>query len=784
MTGVRTTCPYCGVGCGIVARADEAAGPRSFAIAGDPEHPSSFGRLGSKGAALGETLGLDGRLLHPIVDGRRTGWDQALDAVARGFARAIAEHGPDAVAFYVSGQLLTEDYYVANKLMKGFIGSANIDTNSRLCMASAVAGHKRAFGADVVPVAYDDIEAADLFVIVGSNTAWCHPVLFQRIRETKARRPDARVVVVDPRRTATADIADLLLQIRPGTDAVLFNGLLSHASGEAALDRAHLDAHVEGADAAVRAARATAPSIHAVARACGVPEADVAELYRAFSRTERVLTLFSQGVNQSSSGTDKVNAIINAHLATGKIGKRGAGPFSLTGQPNAMGGREVGALATQLAAHMDFTPENVARLARFWGTTNVARRPGLAAVELFDAMHRGRIKAVWIIATNPVVSMPDAGRVAEALERCELVVVSDCMRGTDTAALADVLLPASGWGEKSGTVTSSERRLSRQRAFAPAAGESRPDWWIVAEAARRMGFGDAFAYRSPAEIFREHARLSAYENAGTRAFDIGALAALDDAEYDALEPVAWPCPAGGRGLTDGARPFADGRFFTPSGKARLVPVLPRPPRHAPSAAAPFALNTGRVRDHWHTMTRTGLSARLSGHHAEPFVQVHPIDAEHRGLASGDLAEVVNERGRMIARVVVTADVRLSDAKAGRYRAARFDGTRLEACVYVAPAPLPIDREVIVDLVGVAHVDAAARSRVLAAQPAGRSKARGGLVCACFSIGYDVLADAIRTQSLTTAAEVGRVLGAGTRCGSCIPELNALLGAAGRPATAS
>src|SRR5690606_11460817 len=489
------------------------------------------------------TIGPDDRLLHPEIRGVRASWHAALEHVARGFAAAVEAHGPDSVAFYVSGQLLTEDYYVANKLMKGFIGSANIDTNSRLCMASAVAGYRRAFGADIVPNEYADLEKADLIVIVGSNTAWRHPVLYQRIAAAKASKPGLRVIVVDPRRTATCDAADLHLAIRPGTDVTLFNGLLNHLRRDDALDYEFLDAHTEGFGAAMRVARETAPSIPAVADACGVAEQDVAELYRAFVRSSRTITLFSQGVNQSSSGTDKVNAIVNVHLATGRIGKPGAGPFSLTGQPNAMGGREVGGLANQLAAHMDFSPDGVERLRRFWGSSRVATRPGLKAVELFDAVERGKIKALWIMSTNPAVSMPDADRVRRALRRCELLVVSDCVRRSDTIDHADVLLPAATWGEKCGTVTNSERRISRQRAFLPLPGEAMPDWWIVTQVARRMGFGDAFRYESPADVFREHARLSAFENGGTRAFDIGALAEVTDDEYDALAPTQWPLPA-------------------------------------------------------------------------------------------------------------------------------------------------------------------------------------------------------------------------------------------------
>ena len=682
MSAVRTTCPYCGVGCGLRV---ERGVDSQLAIRGDPEHPANLGRMCSKGAALGETLDLEGRLLHPEISGRRVSFDAALSTVAAGFARTIAQHGPDSVAFYVSGQLLTEDYYVANKLMKGFIGSANIDTNSRLCMASAVAGYKRAFGADTVPNDYTDLEQAELVVLVGSNLAWCHPVLFQRLTAAKAANPQLRVVLIDPRRTQTAELADVFLQVRPGTDVQLFNGLLNYLRREDALDMEYLDAHTEGFGAALRCARDTAGSIPNVAAACGLPEDDVLEFYRSFARTSRTVTAFSQGVNQSTSGTDKVNAIVNVHLATGRIGKPGMGPFSLTGQPNAMGGREVGGLANQLAAHMDFAPGNVARVARFWGAPRTAMQAGLKAVDLFDAVERGTVKAIWIMSTNPVVSMPDADRVRRALHGCELVVVSDCVRDTDTTRCAHVLLPAAAWGEKSGTVTNSERRISRQRAFLPLPGEAQPDWWIVAQVARRMGFGAAFAYETPAAIFREHARLSAFENDGTRDFDIGAVASLTDAEYDALEPFQWPRPAG---VAKPVRLFADGRFYTPSRKAQLVATPPRAPAHQPSNDYPLVLNTGRVRDQWHTMTRTGKAPRLSGHHAEPFVQLHPLDAARFGLTFGDLAEVSTAAGSIVVRLEITDSVSPGHAFVPMHWGSTFaNNARVGALI--APAVDPI-----------------------------------------------------------------------------------------------
>ena len=655
---VRTTCPYCGVGCGVVARPDGFGGAQ---VQGDPEHPANFGRLCSKGSALGETLSLEGRLLHPMLrDGQeqlvRGSWDAALDAVAQGFTDTIERHGPDSVAFYVSGQLLTEDYYVANKLMKGFIGSANIDTNSRLCMASSVAGHRRAFGSDTVPGCYEDLDEADLLVLVGSNAAWCHPVLYQRMAKNKRER-GARIVVIDPRATPTADEADLLIQIAPGMDSVLFCGLFAYLADRGVLDRAFLRDHTSGYAEALARARHIAPDIDAVAERCEVARETIESFFAWFAETERAVTLYSQGVNQSAQGTDKVNAIINCHLATGRIGKAGMGPFSLTGQPNAMGGREVGGLANQLAAHMDFDASSTDRVRRFWSAPAVAGKPGLKAVDLFEAVAQGRIKALWIMATNPVVSLPRADAVASALRQLDLFVVSDVAANTDTiSAGAHVLLPAAGWGEKDGTVTNSERRISRQRAFLPPAGEARPDWWIVAEVAKRMGFADAFSYASAADIFREHVALSGFENGGARDFDASGLATLSDEDYDHLAPVQWPVgpmsSSGGR-----KRLFASGGFFTSDRRARFVAVAAPKLAAAPDRLLPLLLNTGRVRDHWHTMTRTGKSPRLGAHVDEPCLSIHPADAEAFGVVDGGFGRISTLHGSAVLRVAATPSQR-------------------------------------------------------------------------------------------------------------------------------
>ncbi|WIV50590.1 molybdopterin-dependent oxidoreductase [Marivivens sp. LCG002] len=638
LSPIRSTCAYCGVGCGIVATR-QADG--SLAISGDKTHPANFGRLCSKGSALGDTVGNERRLLHPMINGKKAEWDDALALVAAKFKATIKEHGADSVAFYVSGQLLTEDYYVANKLMKGFIGSANIDTNSRLCMASTVAGHKRAFGTDTVPGVYADIEHADLVVLVGSNLAWCHPVLYQRLAAAKAGRPSMKVINIDPRRTATSDLADLHLSLRIGTDVALFNHLLAQIEARGAIDPRTFE-KVNGLRDALESAREDDVAV------CGLEPREVEAFVQAFIGTQKVVTIFSQGVNQSSAGTDKVNAIINCHLATGRIGKEGMGPFSVTGQPNAMGGREVGGLANMLACHLDLeVAEHRKTVQEFWKVEKVPERPGLKAVDMFKAVADGKIKAIWIMCTNPIVSLPEADGVKAALEACDFVVVSDLSAEVETAKVADVLLPATGWGEKDGTVTNSDRLISRQRSLLPPAGAARHDWDIISEVGRRMGWARAFAYSSPAQIFKEFAALSAACAVHGRDFDISGLV---DAEYDRMEPTRWPVRADG---SQTERFFADGGYFTPSGKANAIPIRFREPVSKREPKYPYRLNTGRIRDQWHTMTRTGLSAKLGQHLPEPFVEIHPEDAKRLGIEPQSLVELTSPSGTAILRAQIT-----------------------------------------------------------------------------------------------------------------------------------
>lgn len=689
----RSTCAYCGVGCGVLLR---PTGDGGLEVKGDPDHPANYGKLCSKGSALGETVGQEGRLLTPLVQGAPQDWDSTLDLVAERFKSTIAEHGPDSVAFYVSGQLLTEDYYVANKLMKGFIGSANIDTNSRLCMASSVAGHKRAFGTDTVPGTYEDLETADLIVLTGSNLAWCHPVLYQRILRARKSR-GTKIVVIDPRRTASCDGADLHLPLAPGSDVALFNGLLAEIARRDALDADFLS-HVEGGEAAIAAARADD-----VSRTDLSPE-QLARFYDLWISTEKVVTIYSQGVNQSSSGTDKVNAILNCHLATGRIGREGMGPFSVTGQPNAMGGREVGGLANTLACHLDLeNPAHRVAVRDFWSAPAIPDAPGLKAVDMFRAVEEGRIKALWIIHTNPAVSMPEADRVRAAIAGCDFTVVSDITRETDTARLADVCLPATAWGEKSGTVTNSDRTISRQRpALSPPEG-SRADWDILADFGRRMGWTQAFDYQSEAEIFREYAALSGIAGGFGKDFDISGLADLEDAAYADLSPVRWPVNS----AREGGRFFADGAFFHPDGKGRMVAVTWRAPTSKRDMRHGFRLNTGRTRDQWHTMTRTARSPRLSAHLPEPFVEIHPADARRLKIEEADLVTLRNEQGRARLRALISSAVREGELFAPmHWTGETAPSARIDALVSAHVDPLSGQPESKASTVSVARFDAA------------------------------------------------------------------------------
>lgn len=629
---IESTCAYCGVGCGIdITKQSEKAKK----LQASADHPANFGRLCVKGSNLLNTLSDSGRLLFPEVKGQKVPWVDAIEQVAKGFADTIKKYGKNSVAFYVSGQLLTEDYYLANKLMKGYIGSGNIDTNSRLCMSSAVAAYKRSFGEDVVPCNYRDLETTELLLITGSNAAWTHPVLFQRIERARKINPNMKLVVIDPRATATSCAADYHLAIKPGTDAAFFNGLLSYLSQHGGVDQNYLAAHTEGFDDAL--AQASLWPVDRVARYCDIEQRHLVRVYQLFVESHSAITLYSMGINQSSSGVDKCQSIINCHLVSGKIAKPGCGPFSITGQPNAMGGREVGGLANQLTAHLDIDNKvHRDHVQSYWQSPTMVTSPGKSAVAMFDAIEQGEIKAVWIMATNPMVSLPERDKIKRALTQCPLVVVSDCVSDNDTLALADIKLPATPWLEKNGTVTNSERRISRQRAVQAPTGQARHDWKIIADVANAMGFS-GFDYQHVSEVFTEFAGLTAVNQQSNRIFDISGLASLSLEAYDKLKPMQWPI---NRDYPTGcSQVFENGCFATNSQKAQLFAVTPKSPGLVTNTNFPFSLNSGRLRDHWHSMTRTGLAYELTQHTTKPYLYLNSRDGVALDVMENDIVAI-------------------------------------------------------------------------------------------------------------------------------------------------
>jgi ferredoxin-nitrate reductase len=647
----KTYCPYCGVGCGLLAATGTGAVTK---IKGDVDHPSSFGDLCSKAVYLPEVLATPDRLLFPQVRTcqdelfTRVSWDAALTLLAQRFREIIAEHGPNAVAFYGSGQLTTEEYYVGNKLVKGFLGTNNFDTNSRLCMASAVAGYQSSFGSDGPPASYEDIDVAESFLLIGSNMADCHPVIFKRIKKRKKADPEkVTIIAVDPRRTETADFADLHLSIRPGTDIALLNSMLHVLIEQSVVDLDFVERHTSGFCELKTTAKKYPPAV--AEKICGVPECLIVEAALIFGRAQSALTLWSMGINQSTVGVYKNNAINNLHLATGKIGKPGCGPFSLTGQPNAMGGREVGGLSHMLPGYrLVRDPTHRGEVAQAWGVSaeRISAEPGLAALEQFEALADGKLRAIWILCTNPAVSLPNTDLVEKALRQAELVVVQDAYHPTATTRLAHVILPAAQWSEKEGVMTNSERRITYMPKLTDPPGEALPDWRILTLFARQMGFADAFPYRSAEEIFSEFAKLTT-----GRPCD---CSGVSYARLKSEGPLQWPCPNAAH--TGTARLYEDGSFRTATGKANLVPVEHTEPSETPDHDYPLLLTTGRVKHHWHTMTRTGKNKAALKSAPDPVLDIHRADARQFGIRDADFVEVLSRRGKVMAQARVTEEI--------------------------------------------------------------------------------------------------------------------------------
>ncbi|WP_216912751.1 MULTISPECIES: nitrate reductase [unclassified Synechococcus] len=655
----RAQCPYCGVGCGLEMKPPAPAtegGAAIWTARGDRHHPSSLGQVCVKGATVGETLHRN-RLTTPLYRPRTDqpfepiSWDRAFDLIEAQVRRTLAEQGPDGIAIYGSGQFLTEDYYVANKLIKGALGSNSFDANSRLCMSSAVSGYVRSFGSDGPPCCYDDLDQADTVLLIGTNTAECHPVLFQRLLKRKRKqKQDLQIVVVDPRATATSDAADLHLAIRPGTDLALLHGLGHLLLEQGAVDRAYVAASTEGFEALAELWAGWTPE--KVSLFCGIEEQQLRQLAARWAASTGVVSLWSMGVNQSVEGTATVAGIINLHLVSGQIGRPGAGPFSLTGQPNAMGGREAGGLAGLLPGYRSVTDAgHRAQIERHWGLApgSIAPASGLTVWEQIEAMERGDLGLWWVAATNPLVSLPWLDRVRAAVARCPLVVLSEAYAGTETAAIAHLVLPAAQWSEKAGVMTNSERRVTLCHAFRAPPGEARPDWAIFAELGRRLGFEEQFRYGSSAEVFAEFAAITA-----------GRVCDLSGLSHGLLQehgPQQWPFPAGTAPGGGTPRLHTTGRFPTPSGRARLISEQPMGLGEPPDGEYPLVLTVGRYLEQWHTMTRTGQVERLLRPHAEPLLEVHPADARAHGLVDGGRAQVSSRRAAVTARVLVTDRIR-------------------------------------------------------------------------------------------------------------------------------
>ncbi|MBD2424909.1 nitrate reductase [Phormidium sp. FACHB-1136] len=658
----KTLCPYCGVGCGLEvvpqSRNPEASPEtQRWQTRGDRAHPSSQGMVCVKGATVAESIDQD-RLLYPMLREsldapfERVSWDVALDAITHRIREVIDTLGPDGVCMYGSGQFQTEDYYVAQKLIKGCLGTNNFDANSRLCMSSAVSGYLQSLGSDGPPCCYADLDLTDCAFLIGTNTAECHPIVFNRLRKHHKRNPHIKLIVVDPRCTETAQVADLHLAIRPGTDITLLNGIGHLLLTWGALDRGFIDQSTQGFQDYREVLRHYAPSI--VAERCGIPETDLETAARTWAESQNVLSLWSMGLNQSSEGTAKVCSLINLHLLTGQIGKPGAGPFSLTGQPNAMGGREAGGLAHILPGYrLVKNPQHRQDIEQFWGLPEGRISPtrGLTVGEMIPALEHDQVGLLWIAATNPAVSLPDLNRTKAALQRSPFTVYQDAYYPTETAAYAHLLLPAAQWGEKTGTMTNSERTVTLCQAFRPPVGEARADWEIFAEVGRRLGFAEQFRFATSAEVHREFVQITQ-----GRPCDMTGISH----ENLATRPIQWPCPSQGNPDTSpdkhNKRLYTDHRFHYPDGRARFMAYHEKGLAEPVDDRYPFVLTTGRLYGHWHTQTRTGRIAKIQKMHPQPFLEMHPRDAERLQLADQDWVEVKSARGMARLPLLVTKNI--------------------------------------------------------------------------------------------------------------------------------
>jgi ferredoxin-nitrate reductase len=654
---IKTLCPYCGVGCGLEVVPTVQAGQITgiSKVRGDRAHPSSQGMVCVKGATIADSINKD-RLLHPMLRDsldqpfRRVSWEVAFDRIVSQIQTIRATHSVDAICMYGSGQFVSEDYYVAQKLIKGCLGTNNFDANSRLCMSSAVSGYLQSFGSDGPPCCYDDLELTDCAFLIGTNTAECHPIVFNRLRKHHKQNPQVRLIVVDPRRTPTAEVADLHLAIKPGTDIDLLNGIAHLLLQWNYLDSDFIEECTTGFAEFVRVVQHYSPEI--VAQRCGIAIEDLKQAAQYWGESYRVLSLWSMGVNQSSEGTAKVRSIINLHLMTGQIGRAGAGPFSLTGQPNAMGGREAGGLSHLLPGYRSVTnPQHRAEVEQLWGLPagQISAQPGRSTWDMITGLETGDVQMLWIAATNPAVSLPDLERVKAALRRSPFTIYQEAYYPTETAAFAHLLLPATQWSEKTGTMTNSERRVTLCPAFQPATGEAKEDWAIFAEVGRRLGFAQQFAFTSAAEVYAEFVQLTR-----DRPCDMSQFS------HDRLRqegPLQW-----GRGRDEGRkmkdegcdassypsslsrRLYTDLKFHTPDRRARFGAYHSRGLAEPPDPRYPYVLTTGRVYGHWHTLTRTGRTEKIQQLHPEPFLEIHPRDAEQLGITEGEPVEVRSKRG--------------------------------------------------------------------------------------------------------------------------------------------